>query len=48
MSDTFGVGNGQFMAVVLGLVLFGIAYNALVAWMERRHYKEAVEKNQVA
>ncbi len=40
MSDTFGVGNGQLLAVVFGLALFGIAYNALVAWMERRHYTE--------
>jgi divalent metal cation (Fe/Co/Zn/Cd) transporter len=40
MSNTFGVGNGHLLAVILGLALFGIAYNALVAWMERHHYTE--------
>jgi hypothetical protein len=31
---------GIVLAVFLGLVLFGIGYNALVAWLERRSYTE--------
>lgn len=31
---------GVISAVFLGLLLFGIGYNALVAWMERRGYTE--------
>ncbi|NPV77931.1 MAG: hypothetical protein HPY59_16340 [Anaerolineae bacterium] len=31
---------GMITAVLLGLVLFGIGYNALVAWAERRGYTE--------
>jgi len=31
---------GAISAVFLGLVLFGIGYNALVAWLERRGYTE--------
>lgn len=31
---------GVITAVLLGLLLFGIGYNALVAWMERKGYTE--------
>jgi hypothetical protein len=31
---------GVITAVLLGLLLFGIGYNALVAWLERRGYAE--------
>ena len=31
---------GVISAVFLGLLLFGIGYNALVAWLERRGYTE--------
>lgn len=31
---------GTITAVVFGLVLFGVGYNALVGWMERRGYTE--------
>ncbi len=31
---------GVITAVLLGLLLFGIGYNALVAWLERRGYTE--------
>jgi hypothetical protein len=31
---------GSISAVFLGLMLFGIGYNALTAWMERRGYTE--------
>jgi hypothetical protein len=31
---------GTIAAVLLGLLLFGIGYNALVAWLERRGYTE--------
>lgn len=31
---------GVISAVFLGLLLFGIAYNSLVAWLERRGYTE--------
>lgn len=31
---------GTIAAVFLGLLLFGIAYNSLVAWLERRRYTE--------
>lgn len=31
---------GEVSAVFMALVLFGIAYNALVGWLERRGYTE--------
>lgn len=31
---------GEVLAVFLALVLFGIAYNAIVAWLEQRGYTE--------
>lgn len=31
---------GVISAVLLGLLLFGIGYNSLVAWMQRRGYAE--------
>jgi len=31
---------GVILAVFFGLVLFGVGYNALVAWLERRGYAE--------
>lgn len=31
---------GAILAVFLGLVLFGIGYNAMVAWLERKGYTE--------
>lgn len=31
---------GVVLAVFFGLMLFGIGYNALVAWMERKGYTE--------
>ncbi|GAP10587.1 hypothetical protein BECAL_01760 [Bellilinea caldifistulae] len=31
---------GVITAVLLGLLLFGIGYNSLVAWLERRGYTE--------
>jgi len=31
---------GVITAVLLGLLLFGIGYNSLVAWLERRGYAE--------
>jgi len=40
MEEIIGNDLGTISAVFLGLVLFGIGYNALVAWMERRGYTE--------
>lgn len=31
---------GTIMAVLFGLILFGIGYNAFVAWLEQRGYTE--------
>lgn len=31
---------GVILAVFLGMLLFGIGYNAFVAWLERRGYTE--------
>lgn len=40
MSCEFRLDYGVISAVFLGLVLFGIGYNALVTWMERKGYTE--------
>ncbi len=40
MSCEIRVDYGTIAAVFLGLVLFGIGYNAFVAWLERRGYTE--------
>lgn len=36
----FGLHSGAILAVFGGLVLFGIGYNAFVAWAERKGYTE--------
>lgn len=40
MNIEIGADFGVISAVFLALVLFGIGYNSLVAWMERRGYTE--------
>lgn len=40
MTIAIGSDSGTILAVFLGLVIFGIIYNELVAWMERRGYTE--------
>jgi hypothetical protein len=40
MSCEIRLDFGAIAAVFLGLVLFGIGYNAFVAWLERRGYTE--------
>ena len=40
MSNEIGADFGVILAVFLALVLFGIGYNALVAWLERKGYTE--------
>jgi hypothetical protein len=35
-----GTHSGAILAVFLGLLLFGIGYNAFVAWAERKGYTE--------
>lgn len=35
-----GSNSGAVWAVFFGLLLFGIGYNALVAWLERKGYTE--------
>ena len=36
----FGSDSGTILAVFLGLVLFGVVYNAFVEWLEGRGYTE--------
>jgi hypothetical protein len=40
MNIEIGADFGTILAVLMGLFLFGIGYNALVAWLERRGYTE--------
>jgi len=40
MNIDIGADFGVILAVFLTLVLFGIGYNALVAWLERKGYTE--------
>ena len=40
MNIEIGADFGVILAVFLTLVLFGIGYNALVAWLERKGYTE--------
>jgi hypothetical protein len=34
---------GLALAVFLALIIFGIGYNVMVAWLERKHYSEGFE-----
>ena len=38
--EMFGMETGSLVAIGLALLLFGIGYNALVAWAERHGYTE--------
>jgi membrane protein YdbS with pleckstrin-like domain len=40
MNIEIGADFGTILAVLMGLFLFGIGYNSLVAWMERKGYTE--------
>lgn len=40
MEAIIGNNLGTISAVFLGLILFGIGYNALIAWAERQGYTE--------
>ncbi|MEZ0396804.1 MAG: hypothetical protein ABWK53_10305 [Anaerolineales bacterium] len=40
MSCEIRLDSGVILAVFFGLMLFGIGYNALVAWLERKGYTE--------
>lgn len=40
MNIEIGADFGTILAVFLALVLFGIGYNSLVAWLERKGYTE--------
>jgi len=40
MNIEIGADFGTILAVLMGLFLFGIGYNALVAWLERKGYTE--------
>lgn len=40
MNIEIGADFGVISAVLMGLFLFGIGYNSLVAWLERKGYTE--------
>lgn len=40
MSSEIRLDSGTIAAVYLGLALFGVGYNALVEWLERKGYTE--------
>ena len=40
MNIEIGADFGVILAVFFGLVLFGIGYNSMVAWLERKGYTE--------
>ena len=45
---TIRVESGQIIGVFLGLVLFGVFYNTLVAWLEEKAYIEGFVSLSVA
>jgi hypothetical protein len=40
MNIEIGADFGTILAVLMGLFLFGIGYNSVAAWLERRGYTE--------
>lgn len=48
MTFQIGADSGPYVAVFLALVLFGVGYNALIGYLERRHYIDGFTSLAVA